>query len=470
MKQRDSSKNQLALTIALICLASGQAWANTQERPRAENYSNYSQYIQALVDYQRAQETAPTPSATKSDADSKFCSDSQESCEGKYLLVESEEPAPIVAENSSSQAEPTAPPYESVDEVIARAGYSSALESPETNSLGRSTFSEFPLSEIPSQDLSDSGVEGALGLFENVRLKPLTSGKGSASASEGGATISNNDGTVRAIIDDHVVYLDQTDFPLLGGTVALRGGYTVFSSTVTASDDEVDISLQSETRTSLYVVDRDGFLGRRYSNPGAVTVDRLGIIIPQLEINLRSTRNGSGNELFEINVFSPQPIYVDLSGTRIGAAGAHDEDEDGYYALVGESADFLAFGRESLLTIGAGTRVNAAIGRPNGTRSAFVTLNGRVGDINIADISLLTDANGNGIHIGNFGIRNIALVNSRIFLDRQKVVLDVGSGLSNMEMDIERLRLGSDELSPVVGDFYATGGNLQELRVTASPH
>lgn len=472
MTKKGLRKTLAPLAGLLPALSVGMALATPAERPRPENFDNYSYYVQALVDYQRAQEAlaATRIDSSKNNAsDAKLCRDDNQSengknnCEGKYLLGKD------VLEDDASRdqavaAVDTQEMYESLDETIARAGFAGAPASTDAGAMPRSTFHDFPLQEIPSQDLSESGVDGLLGLFDNVRLRGVTSNNTGNTTASGSATL-DPDGSLRASLDNVVLDLSDENISFLGNTVFLRNGYAIASADVSINGSGLDIELSSEVRTSLYIVDRDGLPGSRYAGAGAITVDELGIRVPHLDVNLQGVRTTSDSGLFRIAAYSPQPIYVDLTDTRIGVA---DALADGSY--IGTSTDALVFGPQSVLTIGAGTNVVALIDKPDGINTAFVTLNGHVGDLSLSDISLLDNDSGGGIRVGKLAVRNLELEDTRVFMDERKVIVDLGTGIRDLEVDIERLYLGSESRGNFVGDFYADGGHLRNLRFTATPH
>lgn len=461
---------KMLLLAGLVAAAVPAAQAGT-ERPRPENFATYSLYIQALVDYQRNQDPAPSPQAVAGAADSKLCRDSdgdekkKNSCEGKYLLGQNHLPEEGSSAPKSEEKAP-APVYENLEETIARAGYERPLPGPEGEAPARSRFSDFPLAEIPSQDLSETGVEGLLGLFDNVRLRLLTgggAGGGAGGGSSGGVSL-GEDGTLRATLDDYLIALDAFTASL-GGLITLRDGYALVDSSVAADGNGLRLTLSAQVRTGLYVVDRDGLPDSGYAAAGAVGLDSLGITVPRLDINLQAIRSTTGDGVFQLDTASPQAIVVALANTRVGAA---DALADG--SRIGPTTDFLAFGPQSRLVIAPGTRVNALVGQPNGLRSPFLTLNGRVGDITVNDISLLDNNSGGAINIGTLALRNIVLADTRVYMDDNRLIVDAGRGLGNLGVEIERLYLGNPGSGGFVGDFYARSGRLVSLQFTAQPH
>jgi hypothetical protein len=491
------------------------------ERPRPENFANYSLYIQALVDYQRAQELEAKAAPKKSSA-AKLCRDEQgeggsakkkSSCEGKYLLVEDLIPDdneraspeddldptaigngrgesgsgdgtdPYAAGSADANAAGDSPfsagsedgSYESVEDVIARVGYRESGLTDSGSPEQRPMFNGIPLNEIPVQDLSDSGIEGLLGLFDNARIKGLSGGSGSGSIPGLGSGVGSgivrgnsdgSDGSISALLENYQITFYQPGLINLDAFTLLTNGYTIANIDVTVpGPDSVAIDLNSETRMQLWIVDRDGLPGTDFAGAGAVEINHLGVLIPRLEINIQGIRAANGDGLMQINAFSPQPIYVDLRNTEIGVA---DAVRDG--SVIGDSTPFLVFGPQSILTVAPGTSVRARIGEPSGMSKPFVTLDGYVGDISVDDIRLLDNNSGGRVRIGRVGVRGLNFVDTKVYLDEQRVTLDAGRGITNLGFDIERLSIGDDTSRSIIGDFYARGGHIQSLRMTAEPH
>ncbi|MFZ5562341.1 MAG: hypothetical protein ACOY41_12620 [Pseudomonadota bacterium] len=549
----------LILASLLAFLAAPPALA-AGERPRPESYANYSLYIQALVDYQRAQEAALKESPKGKSGASKLCRDDQgeqgasekkkNSCEGKYLLAEDILPdeyerkraeedldtnssedaydsgqgaqagtgdasgagasdgystgsddgygsgsgsesgdgsaSGIGSGTASGTASGTgygsgfgtgAGGYESVEEVIARAGYgptgSASIGPPEQ----RPMFNGIPLPELPVQDLSDAGIEGLLGMFDNARLKGLSDSGGSGSvvglgsgygASSGivRGTLDGSDGSLLALLDSYQIAFLQPGFINMSAFTLYAEGYSLVHTSVSSSgNDSVDIALSAESRLHLWIVDRDGLPGSRFDEAGAIDINHLGVLVPRLELNIQGVRATDGSSLMQIEAVSPQPIYVDLANTSIGIA---DAVRDG--SRVGPPTGVMTFGPQSLLTVAAGTSLNLQIGEPNSLSTPFVTMNGSIGNISVTDISLHDHNSGGKIRIGRFGLQGLTLVDAKMFLDDSTVVIDAGRGITSLGFDIERLYLGNDASGSIVGDFYARGGHLNSLRMTATPH
>jgi hypothetical protein len=438
-----------------------------EERPRPENYPDYAKYIQALFDYERALAAAPKEEKSD-DSASKLCRDDgageeekKNSCEGKELIGENRIPEKDQHE-SRDKIVADEPIVEDLDEAIAKAQVQ--MPGLVANSAGtRSTFSSFPLEEAPALDLGELGVTGLLGMF-NLGSGGLQGLPGTSSRLRPDSPVGvDEDGELRFSLDDYMFTLTNLDEFLIG-LAGFGDVYTVFSTDVRVSDSGLEMSISSETRISnLYLVDRDGVPGTPYDNAGAIMIDRLAILAPRLEVTIQGVRDSNDNGVLEIGVSSPKPITVDLTNTRVGTA---DAVRDG--SRIGRTTDFLVFGPNSYLTVAAGTNVTAAIASPTSDQ-AFVTLNGRVGEITLEDISLLARGY-TAINIGRLTLRNINLVNTRFWVEDDEVTIDAGTGLTSLTVGLERIRLGSGAAAGYIGDFYLEDTRVHKLRMTAIPH
>lgn len=365
----------------------------------------------------------------------------------------------------------SAGPAESLDAAIAGAGFG-GLAGATPNSLD-STRQSLSLQEISSDEMASAGVGGLLGLIANARIQALSStaaplGTWGQAATGTTSVEVDRDGSVRLSLDDVVLALDNLNIELVSSLVSFGDGYAIIDSTTSINPNgSLHLEVSSQVYTSLTAIDRDGLPGSQWARAGAITVDRMAISIPQLEVDIQGYNPGfTGNDnLLSINTYSPGEITVDMANSLIGVAPA---SSDG--GSIGASTPILRFGPNGGITVAAGTRVNAVLARPDGLRTAFVTLNGRVGDISVRDLRVLDTVGGGDIRIGRLNVRDLNLVNTRLFVQNQTFTVDVGRGIENVAIDVERLYLGNDIAGAVVGDFYASGGRINELRFSVRAH
>lgn len=468
---------------SLSLLLAGTAMAATGERPRLEDYPNYGQFVKAVVDYDRAQTAAAKSSRNKKDKDNgALCKDSsdggesksQNNCQGKYLSVEKpvqDNATQVVEEVDDFFLRGSTGPVESLDEAIASAGYDS-LSAANADAL-RNNTQGMTLQEISVDEMASSGVGGLLGLVNNIRMQNLggtASPLGAWGLAGGGSTSVSvdSDGSVRLSLEDVVLALDNLNIEILDSLVNFGDGYAIIDTVTSITPNGgLHLELTSEVYTAVNIVDRDGLPGTEWSGAGAVTVDQMAILIPYLEVDIQGVNAdfARDNSLLTIDAYSPGEITVQVANSLIGVAPA---SVDGSY--IGPSTPFLQFGPDGIISVGAGTRVNVVLAQPDGLRNAFVTLNGRVGDISVRDIRLLDRVGGGDLRIGRINIRNLDLVDTRIFLEDKRVTVDLGRGLDNVSIDMERVYLGSETAGSFIGDFYARGARINELRFSAQPH
>ncbi|HET8730795.1 MAG TPA: hypothetical protein VFM34_06765 [Moraxellaceae bacterium] len=455
------------------------------ERPRQENYPDYSKYIQALVDYQRALDTpAPEKEKTKSAIDpDKLCQakggdkeKKKNSCEGKYLYVEDVIPDENVQKTKPQKATATSASYENLEDAISRSG-NSLFPDLVTDNGPSTTPTQLPQQELSPTDLSESGVAGLLGLFQNVRMQSLGSNAssggmyGSSSGGAGGGNDVNGlltDGTLRATLDNFLIQLSSVDYSVLGSLVSFGDGYSIVNAAVRLNDqgNGIVVGLSSRTVTPVYIVDRDGVPQSSFDGAGAIALDRMTIVVPYVEANLQAvTTSTSDQSALRVDVSSMQPIYVDFSNSTIGVAPA---SRDGSW--IGDATPFIRFGTNSMLTIAPGTNVSAVISRPSGLDNAFITLNGHIGNISLQDVSFVDAASGGSMGFGRLGLTNLDLVDAKVYVSNQTITLDTGHSFSNVGIDIERFYLGPDDGNHIVGDFYARGARVDQFRLSATPH
>lgn len=482
MKRPGMRKALPLLAGGFSVLVAMQALAAPGPRPRPEDFPDYARYIEAAVDYERALDKPVEASDSKDSSASKLCRDDsgggkegktkkKNSCEGKYLMVKDHLDEETPHKKSPAALNPPAEePSESLEAQISRATFSAF--GPDQGSTSASPTAGLSLTEIPADDLRNSGVDGLLGLFDNIRMNSLASGArqgiGSASGTGTGTrSLLDDDGSLRLTMDNMLLSLDAIDTSFFGGLLTFGDGYSVVSATVRTNGNSLNIGLTAQVYTPVYIVDRDGTPGTEWRNAGATTIDHLAIVIPYLDINIQGvTASTQDNSLLQIDTYSPQAITVDLAGTGIGVAGA---SADG--SRIGTSTNFLQFGPQSMLTVAAGTRVTARLSRPTTASTPFITLNGHVGDITLDDISLVDPVAGGSLRIGRTAVRGINLVDTTIFVDpnASRLTVDVGRGLTDVDIDMERVEFGNSGRY-VLGDFYVRNARVNELRFSATPH
>lgn len=428
----------IALLAGMTSLSAQAVSSGPESRPHPENFPSYSLYLQALFDFQRAQ----SPAAAK----------------------------------ASATAAAASAPTESLEDAIANAGSNPGYV--DTSTHPRSTFSSFGLAPIPAQDMSQNGVENALGIFSGHELEqpPATTAR------------LRPDSDARLIPDvEPRLISDAYDMlweniassaqEIFSGYIALPEGEAYASaSVVKGSEHGLDLTLSSKVRSNIYIIDEDGVPQTGRSFAGAIAVQPLSLQLTDLTSHITVLRSSNNDDLISIQSSSSNPLFIDLSGSRIGTASAGDTK--GPLVLsrknLGEISYFASFGPNALLTIAPGMSLNIKLGHPDGMNKPLVTLNGRISDINVGDISVLGNDRSDdsaGAHIGKMSITGLNLIDLRLYIKDQTVVIDMGRGVRDMAVSMERIAMGSNtSASSMIGDLYVEHIGIANSRISIAAH
>lgn len=439
----NKKKWKLAVFLSGLCSLPAFAITNDGSRPKAENYASYSLYLQALFDYQRAQELgARTTHATANPK------------------------RPI---NTDRLAE------ESLDDVMARgmgtAGYVDPSAKP------RSTFKTFALSQLPAQDMGGTSVDDALGNFDShvMQQKPETTAR--LRADNPLALFEDEEISVLQDIN-HARWTIQSAQAAnsFSGHISLPEGEADASiSAQKGQEGELELSLSSKVRSNIYIVDRDGFAGAHHPHAGVVAIQPLSLAFNNLHAHITTPRHNNGNRYIAISASSPNPIIIDFSGSRFGVAHAAT-GTGGTIALQnpaeGQISYFAKLGNNALLSIAPNMLMDITVDKPDGLRKPFVRINGKIGEISLGDIGLLSNGSSNneltGLHIGKLRLSGIDLINAALYSKDESFILDLGTGLRDMRIAMERFALGSE--GGVIGDIDAHISAPPHTRITISAH
>lgn len=329
---------------------------------------------------------------------------------------------------------------------------------PDLTGNGRSTFRSFHLAQMDSGTLDSIGLEGLRGINRDLVPRPQVS------ASELFGRLL--DPSPRQINEVASIVLDRATIQTgILNTVLRFGddGSSYVKADVSTQPGGLDMVIDTDVVATVYLVDSDGLsntskAGQGYDPAGALVAGPLRVSTTGLTVALRGD---SASSRLTSYVSAPNGISVDLSGTRLGAA---DAVADG--SAIGQSTPFLYL--DGMLQIEPGMTLRAEINAPD-ANTPLLTLNGRIGDLMISNIRLVDNNSGGEISIGRLGISGINLVNTRVFFDNDVIILDMGSGLTNLGMSIERLALGSTGAG-FLGDLYMSNGHLHSGRITFTTH
>lgn len=454
MEKNNKSIRAASLFMAGLLLG-GSAAASVAEPPREENFPNFSQYMRALFQYRKEQIAADT-------SQEKLCSDASKSdgkerkqkntCDGSAKIISD----PDLDANT---------PHEDLDEAIAKASAGINPGYVDTSPTPRTTFKSFPLSPITSSDLSNMGVTGLLGFLGSLipanQTPPPTTALLRPDSSE---TLIPDTG-LRLLGDAYSAVIASFELGTIsfGGVLHFREGTGTVEATAMPIPGGASLNLSADIHTGLYVVDRDGEPGTPFSNAGALVVDSLGINMQNVQANI--TAGGStSNQLLNIQVYSPNAITIDLSSTHAGAADARADQ-----TAIGPATNFLSFGSGSMMTISPGMTMLTSLGHSSGMTTPLITLNGDLGSVQLTDMSLVQGAD-TILHVGDISVSGLRMVDTKIYLDQQTVVIDLGSGMTNLAMAFERVSMGNAQSNSNLGDFYVLNANVSHMLITARAH
>lgn len=407
----------------LVALASSCAFAVTPDRPQPSDYDNFNTYIRALVDYRK-----------------------------------SVDPVLPVDRNTSSTL--SGDNQESLEDAVAKA---QSGWTPGYTDTSRSTSKSFPLTPISSDDLnrvdSPDSISGLAALSNNTldQLKPNRDVSNERNLA--------SDERVRSDVRYATMLNVQLEaYDMLGGTIFLEddSGYAVVDiETNKLTDGGLHLGLSAKLRARVAFVDKDGLPGS-YPRAGAVVMDPLRLDIKNLGVDIHGMQRGN-QRYIQVDSYLGGGLQVDLSRTRIGTASWLGGRR------TGEMSPFLAIGEGGQLNIASGTMIRTTLTRPD-AHTPFATVNGRIGDLSLSDISLIDNDDGGVIHIGKLSITGINLVDTKVYFDNGAIRLDTGRGLTNVGVRIERLALGAADDAHVVGDFYARGMRINSNVITIRAH
>jgi hypothetical protein len=458
MKQTTTAAWSTIILASVMAIASGTSTASmdpdgASEAPRPESYTNYSLYIQALFNYQKMQDKE------KSSDSGKPCLDKKTNQSGKQNPCLPKAASLIGTDETGNNQ------YESIEDAISKGVVDTRPTDISTSTRPRSTFSSFPLNPITASDLSQSGVSGLLGFFNSMVFQAQTRASANQQLNYDNRPVTNADPRISSDIGSMLYTQVVTETLAMGGNVVLRDGSGHVNVASAIVGTGLQLQLSSDVRTGIDIVDRDGYPGSSFDQAGAVVINSLGINVSNMLINIQGINRTSSNpDLIGIQANSPSAITVDLSGTTVGAA---DALRDG--SKIGAATTFLSFGPQSVLTISPGMSLKTTISRPNGLTTPLATLNGNIDSISLHDISLL-DNGASFFHIGSLGIEGIQLVNTKIYIDGQKLIIDAGTGINNASLSMERLSFGDTMSSGMLGDLYVSHINVVNSRITIEAH
>lgn len=253
------------------------------------------------------------------------------------------------------------------------------------------------------------------------------------------------------------------------------------SMSTTTGQDGLTITIDSSDIQDLGVtwIDRSG-AGGTYTNPGAVTIDNIGVTITDLVITVDAGSSVANNGQVLIGLVSNQDITVhlnDRAATPTGAViGVTSAGATG--SAVGTVTPILKFADNAQMVISGGITADIKLGNRNAASEHFMTLDFGGGavpvNLSLTGLSVLdtvgTAANGGndvGIGFATLDIQNI-VVHAEVDVVAGGLQINT-AGTSIGSVAIERVVLGDLATNASIGDIYLTGLTSNSI-VTIAGH
>lgn len=497
------NSNKAKATAAVLMLMACTTSAATTERPQLKNYSSYTDFLRAVVDYAKGDGTTATTV--------RECRDDEVGPDGEPL--DKENPCRVKDSflNAGGQGSLGTPARQdsgdnnnAIDGAAADTGEGQGKDSGSLTSgdslehavalardglnptyydptSTRTTFRSFPMSPIEAADLADVSLIDALtGLIVTTRdsairmdIDPARFGDLLTLADEriGG---DNNALQINSLAFQQE--LMNNIIPFAGGNIIWTTDGTYYSvATATPSfieDNGIGLSFSTQARVRAAIVDSDGWISS--ANPetpqaGALVIDPLSLSTGTINASLWAIDDASGNTSVRALLTTTDDLMIDLSNTSLGVASA---TRAGDTWIIGRANTFMSFGNDSRLTITLDSPIETILANPDSaTNTPLVRINGSIGRLSLSNISLLDGSSKHGIHVGRYTINNLVMANTSIYFENDAIRVDLGKGAENMHMAIERIIIGGTlqdfanrTLPPAIGDaelYITTPDNMQ---------
>lgn len=486
-----------AVTLLTLLISSGAHAA--VERPQLKNYSSYTDFLRAVVEYTTRE--SDTPSAAEQQCrDNEASSDGQSSskqdlCLSKTtrkddILSAGETQDGLMPDDMDSDPSADASLYnnatgDSLEQAIAltRDGLNPVYQDPDN---ARTTFRSFPMQPIDSSALADiAQIDVLTGLLVSTRANTIRLDIDPSQLTDPMAVVDSrlvSDGislNLASITPDQLILDNIAGFETNNIVWATEGNYYTYVSASPSytSDGGIRLEFSSSARVRMAMVDRDG---RPTSNSasipyaGALVVDPLSITTSNVVTALHAVDDSNGNTAILATLDVGDGIDIDLSNTKLGVASA-TRNSSGDWNL-GRVSNFLYFGSDSHVSINMNEPMEILLSNPEDTSTdPLVTINGSINNLSLSNVSLMDNNSGGGIHFGRFSISEMAMVNTRIYINDEVIRLDLSDSLANLHMTIENIVLGgplNDPASrpPAIGDAEVRVTRIDNLQLSMQPH
>ena len=516
--------------IALLALLISSGVQATTERPQLKNYASYTDFLQAVVDYAKNDGAPPSPtppereckdeemgpdgkplnknnpcapkritgevrdgtsgsgdgvttSGVNLDLDSLDNLDDLDDLDGSSLSTSSSSASGSKVDSANDSSNPSA---DTLEEAIslARDGLNPTYIDPAST---RTTFRSFPMQPVEASDLASVTFIDALGgllvdtrnskirlsIDPNTMINPLTLIDDRLGAD---ALALNLDGfAFQQLLFNNVS-------PFFGGNFVWETGgnyYSIVNANPSFIDNNgIGLAFSTQARVRAAVVDSDGWISSANPNTpasGAFVIDPLNITTGTINANLWAIPSATGNTGIRVLLDTQSDIVVDLSNTQLGVASA---TRNGTGWDIGPANNFMAFGADSVLNIRLNGPLETVLSNPDtATNTPLVRINGSISRMSLGNIALLDGSSKEGIHIGRFTISNLAMVNTSVFFENDAIRVDLGKGVDNLHIAMERIVLGGSmsdlangTLPPAIGDAEMRIKTPDNIQIILSAH
>jgi hypothetical protein len=270
--------------------------------------------------------------------------------------------------------------------------------------------------------------------------------------------------------------------PFFGGNFVWETGgnyYSIVNANPSFIDNNgIGLAFSTQARVRAAVVDSDGWISSANPNTpasGAFVIDPLNITTGTINANLWAIPSATGNTGIRVLLDTQSDIVVDLSNTQLGVASA---TRNGTGWDIGPANNFMAFGADSVLNIRLNGPLETVLSNPDtATNTPLVRINGSISRMSLGNIALLDGSSKEGIHIGRFTISNLAMVNTSVFFENDAIRVDLGKGVDNLHIAMERIVLGGSmsdlangTLPPAIGDAEMRIKTPDNIQIILSAH
>ena len=510
-------------SVALLALLVSSSALATAERPQLKDYSSYTDFLRAVVDYTKNDGEMPASEQQCRDGESSAggssvekknaCNQKQVTTEARLLdtgAAKGSDADPMIDGSASAEGSDGLDDLggaEGADQaglaemdnanmgdadsagVAASAGGAGSSDQAR-NATGdsleqaidlardglnpvyvdpsntRTTFSSFPMEPIDSGDLAQVSLIDALsGLTMSTRDPRIR-----LSINPTNLTNPTAVADARQSAEDYELALEPfavqqellttyLDFDNNNFVWTTDGNYYSVVYASPAYIGDDGVRLEFSSQSSVRVAIVDSDGFTGSRSAGAVVIDPLNIKTNTIVASLFAVED-NGDPGLLAKVDITDGIEIDLGDTKVGVATATRNSDGGWN--IGRVKNFLYFGADSKLSILMDSPMEVLLTNPtNGTNTPLMRLNASIDHISLSQIALLDSTDGNGIHIGRVTMSNIQMINTAVYFENDTIRVDMGKGADNLRMAIENIVLGGSLQDRANGNLPPSIGDVE---------